>query len=38
MNISPVGQGLQGGVHVAGVPDVLQPRQACGETGHTQGN
>lgn len=25
---SPVGQGLQGSVHVAGVAYVLQPRQA----------
>lgn len=38
VKISPVGQGLQGGVHVAGVPDVLQSRQACVETGHTGGN
>lgn len=26
--VSPVGQGLEGGVHVAGVANVLQPSQA----------
>jgi len=28
MWVSPVGQGLEGGVHVAGVAYILQPRQA----------
>lgn len=28
--VSPVGQGLEGSVHVAGVANVLQPRQAWG--------
>ncbi len=28
--VLPVGQGLEGSVHVAGVADILQPRQAWG--------
>ena len=34
--VSPVGQRLEGSVHVAGVPDVLQPRQAWGTQRHTE--
>lgn len=32
--VSPVGQGLEGSVHVAGVADVLQSCEACGEAEH----